>query len=43
MPEISPLRPIAHWRSGRPPNVRTLVLKSKPLRQLDRFAVEDEG
>jgi hypothetical protein len=38
MPEIRPLRPITHWRSGKPAMVSTLVLKTKPLRKLHWLA-----
>ena len=43
MPETSPLRPISHWRSGKPAIVVPSVLKSKPFRQIDRLAGVGEG
>jgi len=42
MPEISPLRPISHWRSGKPAIISTLVLKTECLRQFDRFPAAGE-
>ena len=38
MPEIRPLRPIIHWRSGKPAIVTALVLKTQFLRQFDWLA-----
>ena len=38
MPEIRPLRPIIHWRNGKPAILWTLVLKTECLRQFDRLA-----
>jgi len=43
MPDTSPLRPISHWRSGKPVCLCTLVLKTECLRKLDRFAAAGEG
>jgi hypothetical protein len=42
MPQIRPLRPITHWRSGKPAIVTTLVLKTKYLRQFDPDAAACE-
>ena len=47
MPETRPLMPMAQRRSGRPaivivPSLNTRMLKSKPLRQFDRFAAEGQ-
>src|SRR3569833_2721453 len=43
MPEASPLRPMSHWRSGKPAIGRTLVLIAEPLRQLHWLAAVGEG
>jgi len=43
MPQASPLRPISHWRSGKPATVIARMLKSQPLRQFDRGAGAGEG
>ena len=43
MPEISPLRPISHWRSGKPAMIIALVLKTQLLRQLHALAAMREG
>jgi hypothetical protein len=42
MPDASPLRPISHWRSGKPAMIMTLVLKTECLRQFDRLAAVGE-
>ncbi len=43
MPQARPLRPIAHWRSGNPAMLTTLMLKPKPFGQLDGRAAAGEG
>src|SRR5207237_339687 len=48
MPETRPLRPMAQRRSRRPaivsvPSLDTRMLKSKLLRQFDRFAPEGDA
>ena len=46
MPAARPLRPISHWRSGKPaiviPWIVARVLKTQPLRNPDRFATMGE-
>src|ERR1700712_3689664 len=42
MPDATPLRPISHWRSGKPAMLMTLVLKTQRLRQCDRLAAVGE-
>ena len=43
MPEIRPLRPISHWRRGKPAIVDARMLKTQFLRQLNRCAAAGEG
>ena len=42
MPDAMPLRPISHWRSGKPAMIMTLVLKTQRLRQFGRLAAVGE-
>src|SRR4051794_38872763 len=43
IPEMRPLRPTTHWRSGKPAIFSALVLKPKPLRECHRLAGVGEG
>jgi len=43
MPDASPLRPMSHWRSGKPAIVCPNVLKAKPLRKRNGVAGEGEA